>query len=912
VPIAYRGPAVFLPNDPPRSGLVALLDPDGGARTTVSLVLPLDAGPRRTRLPATVMPMRLAVPWLAGLDADGAEPSLAALAAAARAALAMVARGRLHPSWTRAGADCWRVGPLDSADTAWVEELSEVLPLLLRAVPAGPSTDWVWSPQALIREFWDAIADALVRTAAADLGRGVLPFSSRVPVPVTALRPWLRSLDPERDARARPGLRLEIPDDPAAPTAVVAFVRSTVDPAVAVDLSDLDRLDPAAARTLGPQAALDLLDGLRAAEAIWPPVARLLDAPFPDRVALADADLDSLLAGAAGRLEAEGVDVVLPDGIEAASPVDIAAVAEGSWDLLAEGVFTLGALCDFRWEPSLDGEALDEREIAMLRAATRPLVQLRGRWVRTDPGLRSRLARRRHRLQAGEALAAALTGTVDADGQIVAVRSAGALAAIADRVRALTDPAAVPPPPGLRATLRPYQLRGLAWLAATCELGLGGCLADDMGLGKTVQVIALHLHRSRGPLLVVCPASLLGTWERELHRFAPGLPVRRYHGGERHLRALRETEVVLVTYALARRDTAILAEVPWDLVVADEAQHVKNPASAGARAMRRLNARARVALTGTPIENRLSDLWAILDWTTPGLLGTLEGFRRKVARPVERGSDEEVARRFARTIRPFLLRRRKSDPDIAPELPPRTEVDLVVGMTAEQSALYEAVVQDTLAAIRGARGMARRGLVLRLLTALKQVCNHPAQYLRQEGPLRGRSGKLDALDELLDVIVAEGESTLVFTQYVAMARLLEAHLAARGLGTAFLHGGVPVKRREDMVDRFQAGEVPVFLLSLRAGGVGLTLTRATHVIHYDRWWNPAVEDQATDRAHRIGQDAPVEIHRLITEGTLEDRIAELLSAKRALADSVIGAGEGWISEMSDDELAELVALQRVA
>ena len=445
-----------------------------------------------------------------------------------------------------------------------------------------------------------------------------------------------------------------------------------------------------------------------------------------------------------------------------------------------------------------------------------------------------------------------------------------------------------------------------------CELGLGGCLADDMGLGKTVQVIALHLHRrplAAGPTLVVCPTSLLGNWERELARFAPEVPVRRYHGGGRHLERLADYEVVLVTYGVVRRDRTVLAEVGWGLVVADEAQHAKNPLSRIARELRAIPAPARVALTGTPVENRLTELWSILDWTTPGLLGPLERFRRSVAVPIERYRDPEATERLARLVRPFLLRRRKSDPLIVPELPAKTETDRVVPLTAEQATLYEAVVRETFAKIASSEGIERRGLVLGLLTALKQICNHPAQYLHQAAPLPGRSGKLAALDELLDIILDEGEAALVFSQYVEMCRLIQAHLADRGLPTLFLHGRVPARRREELVARFQDGGTPVFLLSLKAGGVGLNLTRATHVVHYDRWWNPAVEDQATDRAYRIGQDRPVQVHRLVTEGTLEDRIAALLASKRGLAEAVVGAGEAWITELSDSELAELVSLQ---
>jgi SNF2 family DNA or RNA helicase len=495
------------------------------------------------------------------------------------------------------------------------------------------------------------------------------------------------------------------------------------------------------------------------------------------------------------------------------------------------------------------------------------------------------------------------------------VRPTGWLAALREQ---LADPEAQQPveqPAALAATLRDYQRRGLNWLAGMTSLGLGCCLADDMGLGKTITLIALHLHRqtdaqSAGPTLVVCPTSLMGNWQREIERFAPGTPVRRFHGARRGLDGLADGEFVLTTYGTMRLDAPRLAEVTWGMLVADEAQHVKNPHSSTARALRSLGARARVALTGTPVENNLSELWAILDWTTPGLLGRLGTFRRRYAEAVEGGQDPAAADRLARLVRPFLLRRRKSDPGIAPELPPKTETDHAVSLTQEQAGLYEAVVREALAEIAGADSMARRGLIVKLLTGLKQVCNHPAQYLKEERPvIAGRSGKLELLDELLDTILAEEAGVLVFTQYVQMARLLERHLAARGTPSLFLHGGTPVAEREAMVRRFQDGEVPVFLLSLKAAGTGLNLTRAEHVVHYDRWWNPAVEAQATDRAYRIGQTRPVQVHRIVAEGTIEDRIAELLARKRELADAVLGSGEAALTELTDAELADLVALR---
>jgi SNF2 family DNA or RNA helicase len=403
----------------------------------------------------------------------------------------------------------------------------------------------------------------------------------------------------------------------------------------------------------------------------------------------------------------------------------------------------------------------------------------------------------------------------------------------------------------------------------------------------------------------------MGNWEQELARFAPDVAVRRYHGERRSLVGLTDG-FVLTTYGTMRVSETELAEVPWDLVVADEAQHVKNARSSTAKALRRIPSTVRVALTGTPMENNLTELWSILDWVIPGLLGSRQAFRRVWASPIEAGVHETKTRQFADLIGPFLLRRRKSDPGIAPELPAKTETDHPLGLTREQVVLYESFVRDTMERIQRADDLTRRGLVLALLTGLKQICNHPAHFLKESGVVRlsGRSQKLDLVDELLGTVLAEDGAALVFTQYVAMGRLLEAHLAKAGIPHQFLHGGTPIREREAMVKRFQAGESPVFLLSLKAGGTGLNLTAADHVIHFDRWWNPAVEEQATDRAYRIGQTRPVQVHRLITQGTIEERVAQLLERKRALADAVLGRGEAALTELNDDELLDLVTLRR--
>ncbi len=575
--------------------------------------------------------------------------------------------------------------------------------------------------------------------------------------------------------------------------------------------------------------------------------------------------------------------------------------------------FSPDQLFRFDWSVSIDGERLTRAEVDSLASSQSGMLLLRDRWVMVDRQQVDRVLDGHGRtLGAADALRAAVTGSLEIDGVETEVDTVGWLEDVRRRLAEQdVDIAPAIQPEALDGQLREYQLRGLRWMSQLVDLGLGGILADDMGLGKTLMLISLHLHLDPNEAtLVVCPASVLATWEREIARFAPGVPVHRFHGPRRTL-ANAKTGFVVTTYATMRSSVEELRRHHWGLVVADEAQHVKNPGSGAAQALRRIESDARMALTGTPVENHLGELWALLDWTTPGLLGTRDQFRREWSRQIERDHDADRAAELSQLIRPFVLRRRKSDPGIAPELPPKIETDHRVPLTREQVGLYEAVVQRTMAEIEDSSGIRRRGLVVKLLTQLKQICNHPAQFLHEpEARLTGRSGKLEAFDALIEEIVDEGGAALVFTQYAQMGRLLARRLEERRVRHDFLHGGTPVSRREQMVTAFQGGEADVFVLSLKAAGTGLNLTRADHVIHYDRWWNPAVEDQATDRAHRIGQTKHVQVHRLVAEGTIEESIAELISAKRALADAVVNAGEQALTELTDAELSSLVRLRR--
>jgi len=678
------------------------------------------------------------------------------------------------------------------------------------------------------------------------------------------------------------------------------------------DVADLWTLDK---EEFGSRGRIDTTMGVGMAAAAWAPLRSLLEADIPDRLELRDEEVLDLLDGAAERLEASGVMLEWDPELDQSLSGKVVVGSSGRLSQSVPDVFDQNALQGFSWQLSVGDEKLTDEEMELVADSDGPIVRLRDRWVLVprvmaerarDPDLKP--------LTAIDALSVALTGSTVVDGQRVEVEATGWVAQLREEVTGDSEQELIDPPAALNATLREYQVEGMRWLHRMTSLGLGGCLADDMGLGKTVMLISLHLHRrsnpqTAGPTLVVCPASLLGNWEREIRRFAPDETVRRYHGPNRSLDQITGG-FVLTTYGTMRLDAELFETVPWGLLVADEAQHVKNPRSAGAKALRTIPARSRVALTGTPVENNLSELWAILDWTTPGLLGSHGTFRKNWGDPIEMEGSQSATRLLNRLVRPFLLRRRKSDPGIAPELPPKTITDQPVELTPEQIKLYEQAVRENMLQIRTADGINRRGLVLKLLTSLKQICNHPAQYLGEDaGPLAQRSGKLELLDELLDTIISEDSSVLVFTQYVAMARLLSRHMKERGIDAMLLHGGTAVRQRERMVERFQDGEVPVFLLSLKAAGTGLNLTRADHVIHYDRWWNPAVEEQATDRAHRIGQENSVQVHRLIAEGTIEDRIASIHEIKRELADAIVSTGEAALTELSNEDLAELVELR---
>ncbi|WP_443216970.1 DEAD/DEAH box helicase [Saccharothrix sp. ALI-22-I] len=662
-----------------------------------------------------------------------------------------------------------------------------------------------------------------------------------------------------------------------------------------------------------------LLGDLGRAGRLYPALDRALSAKRPVELQLDVEGAYDFLKHAALLSEA-GFGVMLPSWWRQPQRLGLRLTAASrgtAGEVAKESELGLKVLVDYRWELAVGDERLTESELLSLAEAKVPLVRVRGQWVHVDPkrlaaGL-AFLKRGGGQMTAAQVLLHSGLHPDDADLPLPlnGVSATGWLGdLLSGEVEHHLGP--VEQPPGLVAKLRPYQERGLAWLAFLDRLGLGACLADDMGLGKTVQLLALEAHNRRHgkrlPTLLVCPMSVVGNWQREAARFTPDLEVRVYHGADRALDV--NCDMVITTYAVVARDVGKLMGVSWDRVVLDEAQNVKNSSTRQSRVVRALPARHRVALTGTPVENRLAELWSLMDFVNPGVLGTINTFRARFGVPIERHHDEDAAVRLRRITGPFVLRRLKTDPRIITDLPDKIEVKQLCTLTAEQATLYQAVVDDMLARIAEAQGVKRKGLVLATMSRLKQVCNHPAQLLGDGSRIAGRSGKLARLEEVLEEALADGDKALCFTQFTAFGSLVVPHLAARfDTEVLYLHGGTPKRARDEMVRRFQEKDGPsIFVLSLKAGGTGLNLTAANHVIHLDRWWNPAVEDQATDRAFRIGQRNHVQVRKFVCVGTLEERIDRMIEEKRGLAQLVVGAGEDWLTELSTGELRELFAL----
>ncbi len=880
-----------------------------------------------------------------------------------RFAGAVAARQTVVPA-IRGNRSRW-VAVLDRADARRLDNICASMP------PAASCLAGAEPPETYATGFFDDAVDLIVREAVTTplsrvhAARGVffdvhsawlaslrsrnseIRWKSQEDIAEFAadLEEWRHPVSAATASELRLGFRLS---DPCRPGAATPLWRLTP---VIVGGARAQPLSPESLAKLAPADRESLLLALGQASVICPLLTGGV-AGGGDHVALDASEVGIFLRETAPVLKAAGFGVFTPSwwspkrthaeggGEGDGTRIRIRA-ASARFPSEGNGFFSLDALVNVKWELVLGDERLTEADVEKILSGGQQLVRLRSRWIYADRARLSGALERLRELNAAPVSVRRLVhlsagGPFSADASVELdlsrIERNGTFAAFAGQLRGKTGIEETPVPEGFSGVLRPYQRRGLSWLAFLSKWGFGACLADDMGLGKTIEAIALLLHTRgeglRTPSLVICPMSIMTKWQREFARFAPGLKTWIFHGPGRPLgadfaRAAGEADVVITSYQLLCRDFSSIGSVHWGVVTIDEAQNIKNADTRKSRAARKLPSDWRLALTGTPVENGVGDLWAIMDFLNPGLLPGRTRFNETFLRPIQMGTDSSARDALRRITGPFILRRLKTDPDIVSDLPPRVEEKVYCPLTAEQAELYAAEVRD-LSKILSSSGSARRGNVLGLLTRLKQICNHPEHYFSREAPEETpvnadplasvRSGKVRRLDEMLDDVLAAGECALVFTQYAVMGRLLQRHLRARlGCDIPFLYGGTKLRDRDTMIARFQQPDgPPVFIVSIKAGGTGLDLTRANHVFHFDRWWNPAVENQATDRAHRIGQTKTVFVHTFICEGTLESRIDDLITGKTELARQIVGSGDSWIAGLSDDTLREVLALSASA
>lgn len=676
-----------------------------------------------------------------------------------------------------------------------------------------------------------------------------------------------------------------------------------------------------------------LLSDLGKATRVFPAIENSLRTARPEELALTTEQAYTFLRESVPLLEQSGYGVLIPTWWQKPSArvrVKLK-VKPKEGGKTSRGLLGLNNIIAYDWVVSVGDSELSDTEFESLVDLKMPLVRVRGQWVELRPeeieAAISFFEKKRMSgdMTLGDALRLGLGEEQSEVGlEVAGIETEGWIKDLMDRLSNTAKIATIEQPSQLHGQLRPYQLKGASWMAFLKQFGFGACLADDMGLGKSIQTIGLLLHDREqdelptAPTLLICPMSIVGNWQRELQRFAPSLSVMIHHGAERlsdeaFLEEARRHDVVITTYALALRDQEHLSKIDWNYLVVDEAQNIKNEAAKQTKAIKGIKARHRIALTGTPVENRLSELWSIMDFLNPRYLGSGTEFRRSFATPIEKYHDAKQAETLKQLIQPFVLRRVKTDKSIIKDLPDKLEMKVFCNLTQEQASLYEAIVKEMIEKIEGAEGIERRGLVLSTLLKLKQICNHPAQFMSDGSDLAERSGKLARLEEMLAEALAAGDKALIFTQFAEMGSLLRQYLqSALESEVLFLHGGTSKQQRDTMVQRFQEERhgPSIFLLSIKAGGVGLNLTAANHVFHFDRWWNPAVENQATDRAFRIGQLKNVQVHKFLCVGTVEEHIDQMIEEKKGVAESIVGSGENWLTEMSTDQLKDLFALSR--
>ncbi len=900
--------------------------------------------------------VREALPWLLALAPDfpgfggtvlGGD--VACWAAAARFVRSLVARGRFAPDLDLScpGGPRSRWSPVLTGEDrgAWAR-LVRACPPGIRAPERGERAP---SAEEVLRAFLAEAVDGLVRCA-------LLPGRSREAPSADAswvaglcrsddptlgggregrsdlalrLRKWRHPLEVMASSPWRLAFRLEEPEAGGSdPWNVRYLLQSLEDPSLLVPVTEAWEEGFPFGRSV--ELREYVLTALGQAGRWCPPVEEGLRKGRLEGCDLAMPGVMAFLESQAPALEEAGFVVLTPGWWRRGRSrrrLGVRARVRGRSSVGAEAL-GIDDLVEVQWEVLLGSASMTLKELEDLARLKRSLVRFRGEWVHLSPqeleASLELLRQGEERLSLREILhlelgATSPPGDLDFEG----VRGEGPLAKLLEGMAPEGSPDPLAEPENFAGSLRPYQRRGLGWIDFLARWGLGGCLADDMGLGKTVQTLAfIQRHKNAGgkAVLLVCPTSVMENWRREMGRFTPALKALVHHGlgrrkGESFHRHCAAADVVITSYALLGRDLSVLGDHPWGGVVLDEAQNIKNPETRAAQAARSLSAGFRLALTGTPVENGVGDLWSLFAFLNPGLLGSRGAFDRRYLGPIQRGQDPEASERLRRLTGPFVLRRLKTDRSLVEDLPDKVEREVFCPLTREQASLYRAVTEETAEALEKLQGPELRGVTLGAIPRLKQICNHPAHVLKEDAPLEGRSGKLERLGEILEEVRAVQDRVLIFTQFAEMGELLRRYVGERfGQEALFLHGGVPRLRRDAMVRRFQEDlQGPsVFILSLKAGGTGLNLTRAHHVVLYDRWWNPAVEAQAVDRAFRIGQNRNVQVHRFLCIGTLEEKIAALLERKREVASLSVASGEGWLASLAPEELRHLLALEKSA
>ena len=708
------------------------------------------------------------------------------------------------------------------------------------------------------------------------------------------------------------------------------------DPSLKLELNDYWYLEPEVKNTIQQYFGVDFekqfLLNLGFSARIYPLIWRGLETDKPIGFSLDLEEAFTFLKESAWILEDAGCKVIIPawwtpQGRQRAKIKLKASAKNASPTSIGKGYFQLANIIEYEYELAIGEETITQEEWQQLVKAKTPLVKFRGEWMELEQAKMKQMLDfwQKHKEEKPEMSITELMQKVAENSQDIEVEPDKSLAAM---MANLHDPSRLEPienPAQFQGRLREYQKRGVSWLQYLERLGLNGCLADDMGLGKTIQVIAsLVIEREDStsvlPTLLIAPVSVLGNWRKEIEKFAPHLKVLIHHGNtrlqaeEQFIATCLEHDIVITSYTLTRKDSKLFNLVTWHRIVIDEAQNIKNPKAAQTKAILSLKSRHRIALTGTPVENRLLDLWSIFNFLNPGYLGKETQFRKTFEIPIQKENDVAQSAVLKKLIQPFILRRLKTDKQIIKDLPAKVEHKQYCNLTKEQASLYEVVVKNVMEQIEELEGIQRRGLMFSTLMKLKQICNHPRQFLQDNSEFTPeRSHKLERLGEMLEEIIAEEESILIFSQFTEICEALQQYLKnTLHYNTYYLHGGTSQKKREQMITQFQdpQTEPSAFILSLKAGGVGITLTKANHVFHFDRWWNPAVEDQATDRAFRIGQNRNVFVHKFVTLGTLEERIDQMIEDKKKVASSIIGADEAWLTELDNESFKRLISLNR--